>query len=62
MKEVHRLTAVMKEMDEKLNMKIESIEDDDGERVGNTMTQKEKSCETEKQIDGEGSEMQVVNR
>ena len=52
MKEVYRLTAVVKEMEEKLNMKIDSIENDDKERVGNTVTQKEQSCETEKQIGG----------
>ena len=52
MKEVYRLTAVVKEMEEKLNMKIDNIENDDRERVGNTVTQKEQICETEKQIGG----------
>ena len=52
MKEVHRLTAVVKEMEEKLNMKIDNIENDDRERVGNTVIQKEQICETEKQIGG----------
>ena len=46
---VYRLTAVVKE---KLNMKIDSIEYDDRERVRSTETQKEQSCETEKQIGG----------
>ena len=41
MKEVYKLTAVVKEMEEKLNMKIHRIENDDWERVGNTVTQKE---------------------
>ena len=59
MKEVYRLTAVVKE---KLNMKIDNIENDDRGRVGNTVTQKEQSCETEKQIGGKVSEIQVVNR
>ena len=59
MKEV---TAVVKEMEEKINMKIDSIENDDRGRVGNTVTQKEQSCETEKQIGGKGSEIQVMNR
>ena len=64
MKEVYWLTAVVKEMEAKLNMKIYSIVNDDRERVGNTVTQKDQSCETEKQIGrgGEGSEIQVVNR
>ena len=52
MKEVYRLGAVVKEMEEKFNMKIDSIENDDRERVGNTVTQKEQSCETEKQMGG----------
>ena len=52
MKEVYRLTAVVKEMQEKLNMKIDNIENDDRERVGNTVTQKEQICETEKQMRG----------
>ena len=43
---------MVKEMEEKLNMKIDSIENDDRERVGNTVTQKGQSCETEKQIGG----------
>ena len=46
MKEVYRLTAVVKEMEEKLNMKIDNIENVDRERVGNTVTQKEQICET----------------
>ena len=52
MKEVYRLTAVVKEMEEKLNMKIDNIENVDRERVGNTVIQKEQICETEKQIRG----------
>ena len=48
MKEVYRLTAVVKEMEEKLNMKIDNIENDDRERVGNTVTQKEQICETDR--------------
>ena len=47
MKEEYKLTAVVKEMQGKLNMKIDSIENDDRERVGNTVTLKEQSCETE---------------
>ena len=50
MKEVYRLTSVVKEMEEKLNMKINNIENVDRERVGNTVTQREQICETEKQI------------
>ena len=52
MKEVYRLTAVVKEMEEKLNTKTDNIENDDRERVGNTVTQKEQICETEKQVGG----------
>ena len=47
MKEVYKLTAVVKEMEEKQNMKIDSIENDDREGVRNTVTQKEQSCEIE---------------
>ena len=47
MKEVYKLTAVMKEMEVKLNMKLDGIENDDRERVVNTVTQKEQSCDTE---------------
>ena len=43
MKEVYKLTAVVKEMEEKLNMKIYSIENYDRERVGNSVTHKEHS-------------------
>ena len=38
---------MVKEMEDELNMKIDSIEHDDRERVGNTVTQKKQSCETE---------------
>ena len=34
-------------MEEKLYIKINSIENDDRERGGNTVTQKERSCDTE---------------
>ena len=50
--EVYRLTAVAKEMEEKLNVKIDNVDNYDRERVGNTVTQKDQSCETEKQIRG----------
>ena len=56
MKEVYRLTTVVKEMEAKLNMKIDSIENIDRERVGSTVTQKDQSCETEKQIGGGGGQ------
>ena len=46
MKEVCNLTAVVKEMEEKFNTKIDSLENDDRERVGNTVTQKDQNCET----------------
>ena len=38
---------MVKEMEEKLNMKIDNIEYYDRERVGNTVTQKEQICKTE---------------
>ena len=44
MKKVYKRTA---EMEVTLNMKIVGIENDDRERVGNTVTQKEQSCDTE---------------
>ena len=47
MKEECKLTAMVNEMEEKLNMKIDSWEKEDRERVGNTVTQKEHSYETE---------------
>ena len=47
MEEVYKMTAVAKEMEEKHNMKIDSIENEDRESVGNTVTQEEQSCETE---------------
>ena len=47
MKEVYKPTAVVKEMGEKLNIKIDSIEHDDRERGGKTVTQNERSCDTE---------------
>ena len=47
MKEVYKLTAVVKEMEEKFNMKIYSTKNYDRVRVGNTVARKEHSCETE---------------
>ena len=47
MKAVYKLRGIVKEMEEKLNMKINSIENDDREIVGNTVTRKEQISETE---------------
>ena len=43
MKEVYKLTAVVKEMEVKLNMKIAGIENYDRERVRNTVTRTERA-------------------
>ena len=43
---IHKLTAAVKKTEVKLNMKIDGVANDDRERAGNTVAQKEQSCGT----------------
>ena len=47
MKEVCKLTDIVKEMEARLNIEIDGAERDDAEKVDNSTTQKEQSCDTE---------------